>query len=1108
MSCKQLLEVFVWSGTLSEEIEEVEPRVGAFSEDCTYDLFISYRRSDAASHAIALRRWLKKYRLPASLQTKDRNRNLEIYLDEINVRAKSDFMEEIVPALGQSRYLLIINSKDAHQLTQDGGPNWLVRELRVFRSKHNPRRDQIVAAVLDANFDAELPDGLGEDLPRIERLDLRELTSRWQWWPPKRLRIEGELLPLIATLRDIEPEEMETLRREAERASTNRLVAMLSSTLATIAVLAVALIWAIASQIESTRSNFEAQFAQMEANRSAADAIVINASVARQSGNHLGSLRLLAEAQSLAWTERVQAAVMSLDEPLAAFDHAVEFPAWRTAFSTEGKLALGGIDGSVVLYDPDEGAQVPIRQPDGIPVVGLAFDPSGDLLVVLRSPADAAWNGAIESMSRLERISTSGNVVDLGLPPSGAAWLSIAISANQKLIVAGADDGVWLYDSKKRDWGHLGGADGDRGQYGPVSVAVSAKGDYVAASTVLGDITVWRTSDPDVVGRWDSPVPRGTVPYNPFELVFAEPGPELVFGSFDGSLHRWNFASLAVPTVIGTPHEQAVTSVALTSDGRLLATGGWDATAAVMDSTLAETAQRLSVGPEGLRAGVMDISLSPDGTWLATTEAVPMSGGHAGGTPGDWLFGSVRLWHFREVEEPSPATEYPWWAVGFDSAGGFLTARVERSTNLIREGQPLKPLATAGSVWDPIVESQRHRLVIRDLRVDGFQASFGDHSSIPFDRPPAETVTGSISFSPSGERAAFLSAKVNQAGTSLLNPEIILIDVATGEVIQRKGLPLAATRAFGPLEFMDDQTVIASLIATADAPDAQLGSSVWYWDTSSDLAQRVFTLRVGVIFDLAVSGVNRMVALSDDDRSIIVFDLLGKEIWRADAERRLTNAPALLAFTPNGQALLVASYSQLHRFQISDGWKETQGSVDIQFKPEDIEVDPTGRLLVVADRGGALRFIDATSLEQLLQTELDVGPLLQLSISPDGRRVAAVGIRGGRLLGGTLPDSVATAERISRLTANDGGLVRLNPEDEARLVTQFPSPYLGTRASAEAAKFLWLLRSDGLSLRSPETWVDWLMATTPFSISEEMESWLEANKGHPFSSNLLQWVSP
>lgn len=1086
---------------------EDEGLAEAFVARPTIDLFISYRRSDGAGHAVALRKWLRSYRLPASLQSVERSRQLDVFLDEVNIRASNDyFKKEIIPALGRSRYFLIVQTPSALEPADDGGPNWLVRELRVFRNGSNPRRDQIVAAAAGGELGDPLPDGLDRQLPRIERLDLGELTSWFRWWPPKRLRIESELLPLLATLRKIAPEEMPALRREVQRSAANRLVAMLASAFAASLVLTIALVWALAKQVEATQASFQTRHSQVEASRSAANTLVLLAETARRDGDYLGAIRLLSEAQFLAWTPRVQAAALTLEAPLAIFDRALEFSSWKVAFSAENKLALGGFDGSVVVYDPERMTYTTARKPDRIPVVGLTFEPRGSLLVVLRAPAIAAWTmiGSTKNVSRIDRIMPSGAVVTLEPPPSGAHWLSVGSSKNGQVLVAGADDGVWLRDQKTDGWLRLD--DDQRGDAfrPPVSVAVSSDGRYVASASINGMITVWQLSDRQVLGQWQATPPEGLFPYHPFKLAFSEPGPALMFGSFDGSVNHWLFTEEPRPSAFGKPHEQSVTTVAVSADGQLLATGGWDATAAVMETRSVTSAQQLTVGTEGLRAGVMDIALAPNGTWLATTEAVPA---HRGGEePGGWLFGRVRLWLLRGGDGTAPTTRHdPWWKVDFDRSGGLLSAIGDRSVRLVREDHAPVEVASAPRVWDPVTASQVTGGAIRTLSVGDSGGREGDYMIAQFNEPPGSIVSGSFAFSPGGQRAAHFVAEVDADGLALIDARILLLDVETGALLHQRQLPLAAIRAFGPLKFIDEDTVVAALTASPQTPDGKRGSHLWRWTVPSNALEALVSLETQPIFDIAVSEDNGLIAISDDSRSVMVFDFTGREIWRADEGPRLAGSPAHLVFSPDGQALYAASFAQLDGWRISEDWKAISGSVDLDFKPEDMEFDPSGRLLMVADWNGVLRFFDPSTLVRISELQLGIGSLLKVSVSPDGKRLAVIGVGGVRVLGGVLPQSIGRAERISRLTLRAGALTRVDAVAEARLASRYPATATRSTPSPADVEFLQLLREGGVAVHKPETSLDWLRATEPLMLSPEMEKWLGEHPDHAFSSNMLQW---
>jgi hypothetical protein len=90
-----------------------------------FDAFISYRRSDGAWAAHWLRRNLERTRLPPELERPGR-RPLRCYIDVIYRRSTDDFfLNNIVPNLKQSRYLILIATPDALKRRTDGQPNWV-----------------------------------------------------------------------------------------------------------------------------------------------------------------------------------------------------------------------------------------------------------------------------------------------------------------------------------------------------------------------------------------------------------------------------------------------------------------------------------------------------------------------------------------------------------------------------------------------------------------------------------------------------------------------------------------------------------------------------------------------------------------------------------------------------------------------------------------------------------------------------------------------------------------------------------------------------------------------------------------------------------------------
>lgn len=211
----------------------VTSKMGASAEP-DYDVFISYRRLDAARVAHRLRERLLSYRLPPSFASS--RRKLSVYLDSAYEQATEDFFEDtICPALAGSRALIVVQTPGAAARRSDGSENWVAREVQYFRSLPGPRKTWVALGVGD--FSDPLPADLQELLPNIERVDVRGLAR------PLGSLSEAELVKFVGPIYGIPPEEGPTLRREEERRSRarrRRLAAVAASVCVALALLSVA----------------------------------------------------------------------------------------------------------------------------------------------------------------------------------------------------------------------------------------------------------------------------------------------------------------------------------------------------------------------------------------------------------------------------------------------------------------------------------------------------------------------------------------------------------------------------------------------------------------------------------------------------------------------------------------------------------------------------------------------------------------------------------------------------------------------------------------------------------------------------------------------------
>lgn len=215
------------------------------------DAFISYRRLNGAIAARRLRRRLLDYRFPRPLREKLTFRPLTIYLDSLYERATNDFFKAtIVPALRDSKHLIVVQTPAALRPRPDGQKNWVVREIETFRAL--PQRDEISVALAAGTTDDPLPADLHETLPNIERVDIRRLGALG-------FGARDQVLSFIAALHGVSSELMPELRREEARRRAATAWAVAVSALVALAVLALLLGWALVSREDARRAERAAQ---------------------------------------------------------------------------------------------------------------------------------------------------------------------------------------------------------------------------------------------------------------------------------------------------------------------------------------------------------------------------------------------------------------------------------------------------------------------------------------------------------------------------------------------------------------------------------------------------------------------------------------------------------------------------------------------------------------------------------------------------------------------------------------------------------------------------------------------------------------------------------
>ncbi len=359
------------------------------------------------------------------------------------------------------------------------------------------------------------------------------------------------------------------------------------------------------------------------------------------------------------------------------------------AFSpTADLVASGGNDYQVRLWDARSGREVATPRLGGYPVMSMAFDKTGERLVVGRV------GGTIEVLNgrTLERIGQPfqayPNFVN-----------SVAFSTDGSRIVSGGDDNtVKVWDATT----HAPYGNPMRGHRGAVtSVAFNDDGMRIVSGSLDGSVREW-----DAVVGLSIPANQG----NAIRAVgFSPDNQTMASGGSDGTVKLWDSRTAAFIKQLGVPSapqdtSHGINSLAFNRDGSRVVTAASDGRVSVWDTGSGELVKDLRKdeppgGPPIPNAKVSSVAYDGNGERIV-----------AGG-----FDGLVRLWNadtllpigmMRAQKEAGQGKFLPYqvWSVAFSPDGrrivtgsGFDTAKepnyliqVWRADALTPEGEPLR----------------------------------------------------------------------------------------------------------------------------------------------------------------------------------------------------------------------------------------------------------------------------------------------------------------------------------------------------------------------------------------------------------------------------------
>ncbi|WP_337177065.1 serine/threonine-protein kinase [Paludisphaera sp.] len=316
------------------------------------------------------------------------------------------------------------------------------------------------------------------------------------------------------------------------------------------------------------------------------------------------------------------------------------------AYSPDGRrLAGAGGDGAIGVYDAETGGRLRLLDADPASVLSMAWTPDGARLAAgIASHMVLVWDVDSEMLAPGPPVGHAGPVAAVAIGPDGMALASASVDGTVKLW--SLEDSPRLLHELKAHQGEVRalafGPDGSRlasaGLDGAVRIWDVATGMPVSsiAGHAGGVVCLawprdggWLASggNDNQVRLWDPATGRLLHKFlghseGVRSLGAATGGAGLVSASSEGIARVWDARAPARPRTLQdapqTPYGVAA-CVAISGDGRLVASGHHDGVARVWDAATGAPLHRLKVASTGVRA----LAFSPDGLRLVASCGIP-----------------------------------------------------------------------------------------------------------------------------------------------------------------------------------------------------------------------------------------------------------------------------------------------------------------------------------------------------------------------------------------------------------------------------------------------------------------------------------------------------
>ena len=204
------------------------------------------------------------------------------------------------------------------------------------------------------------------------------------------------------------------------------------------------------------------------------------------------------------------------------------------------------------------------------------------------------------------------------------------------------------------------------------------------------------------------------------------------------------------------------------------------------------------------------------------------------------------------------------------------------------------------------------------------------------------------------------------------------------------------------------------IYSVAVSPDGKTIASGSYdkliklWDANSGKETRTLKDHVDAVFAVAFSPDGKWLASGAQDRTVKIWDVAsGKRLYTlSDALDGITT----IVFHPSGRQIAAAGYDKVIRvWDLSDkGGTQAQSMIADEESILQIAYSPDGKTIISTSADRSVRFRDATTLNPVLALENQPDWVDAISVSPDGRWLAA-----GRYDGTVSVYDTASAKQVS-----------------------------------------------------------------------------------------------